>query len=128
MRSLKSHAVAPGRPRPHPLIMSNGRRPTFIKEWREFRGYSQEELADRISMTGGNLSLLERGLINYTQDTLDRLAAALECTVIDLLSRDPKNSDTLFNLWRQASPTKQATMIEIGKTILKAPDDEKPAS
>lgn len=72
-------------------------------------------------MTAGNLSPLERGLINYTQDSLERLADALDCTVIDLLTRDPRDSETMFALWHQAQPDQRSTMTEIAKTILKPP-------
>lgn len=126
MRSVQFHNVARPPRRRHPLRMPNEtaeRGRTFIKEWREFRGHSQEALAELIGMSKGNLSLLERGLINYTQDTLERLAAALDCGVADLLTRDPQDSEELFTMWSAASQQKRRTFIEIGKTILKEPGE-----
>src|SRR4051812_46515286 len=100
MSLLKSGNLDRPKGRPHPLTMPKERRALFIKEWRKFRGdISQEELAGRIDMSAGNLSLLERGLINYTQDTLERLADALDCTTVDLLTRDPSESESLWSLW-----------------------------
>jgi transcriptional regulator with XRE-family HTH domain len=72
-----------------------------------------------IGMTGANLSVLERGLINYTQDSLERIAGALDCSVADLVTRAPQDSETFFELWRGASARQRGQMIEIGKTILK---------
>lgn len=70
-------------------------RPTRIREWREFRELTLERLAARIddAMSAGNLSRLERGLIPYSQETLERIAAALDVEVADLFDRSPPNKD-----------------------------------
>lgn len=121
MRNVQFDGVAAPRPEPHYLAMPNTRRPTFIRQWRVYRGFSQEELADRIDMSKGNLSQIERGLINYTHDSLERLADALDCDLLDLLSRDPKDSESLWSLWHKARPGQREQMVEIGRTILKGP-------
>jgi transcriptional regulator with XRE-family HTH domain len=128
MSFLKLHSVVEGRAVPHPLAMPQKTKPepqrrrTFIKEWRAFRGMTQEDLAELIDMTPSNLSQLERGRINYTQETLEAAAKALGCSVVDLLSRAPTDSESMFALWEQATPNKRSTFIEIAKTILKAPE------
>ncbi len=61
----------------------------FIKEWRKHRGLTQQRLADRLGFTHGAVSQLERGLVGYTQPTLEALADALQCEPADLLWRDP---------------------------------------
>lgn len=61
----------------------------FIREWRKYRGYTLEQLADRVGVTHGALSQLERGLTNYTQPMLEALAGALSCEPADLIMRDP---------------------------------------
>jgi transcriptional regulator with XRE-family HTH domain len=61
----------------------------FIREWRKHRGLTLEALAERAGMTHGNLSQLERGVINYTQPALEALAKALDCEPADLIMRDP---------------------------------------
>jgi transcriptional regulator with XRE-family HTH domain len=53
-------------------------RSTFIRQWRHHRGLTQERLADRVGMTGGNLSKIENGNTGYTQATLEALADALQ--------------------------------------------------
>ena len=65
----------------------------FIRQWRLFRGLTLEQLAERVGVTHGALSQLERGIINYTQPMLENLAFALQCEPADLIMRDP-NSDT----------------------------------
>ena|SRR5580765_7559020 len=69
----------------------------FIKEWRLYRGYTQEQLAEMTGVTHGALSQLERGLVNYTQTMLEALAVALRCEPADLIMRDP-NSE-LWSVW-----------------------------
>jgi len=63
----------------------------FIKAWRTHRGLTQERLADRVGVTHGAMSQLERGLVNYTQPMLEALADALQCEPADLLWRDPES-------------------------------------
>jgi len=62
----------------------------FIREWRKYRGLTLEQLAERVDLSHGALSQLERGVINYTQPTLEALASALNCEPADLLTGDPK--------------------------------------
>lgn len=47
-------------------------RPTYIKQWRERLGITQEKLAERVGLSDGYISLLETGSRGYTQDSLER--------------------------------------------------------
>lgn len=71
----------------------------FIRQWRTHRGYTLEQVAEMIGVTHGGLSQLERGVINYTQPMLEKLAEALNCEPADLIMRDP-SSDT-WSIWDQ---------------------------
>jgi len=93
---------------------------TFIKEWRKHRGLSQEALAERTDMSNGNLSLIERGLQSYTQDTLERIAKALDCTPADLLSRRPEDADDILPIWLSAGPEQRQQIIDLVKVVLRA--------
>lgn len=64
-------------------------RKTFLREWREFRGKSLEEVAAQMGLTHGQLSKIERGLHPYSQNVLEVAALEYDCTVLDLLSRKP---------------------------------------
>ena len=46
-------------------------------------------LAEKLDLTHGAISQLERGLVGWTQPTLAALAKALECTPADLIGRNP---------------------------------------
>lgn len=59
--------------------------PWFLKEWREHRGLTQERLGELAGRSKAYISQLENGSRAYTQETLEKLAAALECKPGDLL-------------------------------------------
>lgn len=95
-------------------------RPTFIRHWRKFRGLSQERLADRVGMTGGNLSEIENGNTGYRQETLEALADALQCEPVDLLIRDPNDPEGIWSLWERAKPAERKQLIGIISGFLNA--------
>ena len=78
-----------------------------------------ERLAERVGMTAGNLSQLERGNQGYTQNTLEALAVALQTDVASLLMRNPKDSEALWSLWDQAEPGERKMLVDIAKTVVK---------
>lgn len=69
----------------------------FIREWRKHRGLTLEQLAERVGLTHGAISQLERGETNYTQPTLEAIAEALDCEPADLIMRRP-DSPT-WSIW-----------------------------
>lgn len=103
-----------GAPRPRQQF-----RRTFLRQWRDYRGLTLERLADRVGMTAGNLSQLERGKLGYTQNTLEKLAEALQTDVASLLMRDPTDSEGLWSLWDQAKPGERQLLVDIAKTVVK---------
>jgi transcriptional regulator with XRE-family HTH domain len=92
---------------------------TFIRQWRQHRGLTLEKLGDRMEMTPGHLSMLERGQRGYTQDTLEAVASALQTDVASLLMRDPTDADAIWSMWDQAKPSQRRQIVEIAKTLLK---------
>jgi transcriptional regulator with XRE-family HTH domain len=93
----------------------------FIKAWRIHRGLTQERLGDRVGVTHGALSQLERGLVNYTQPMLEALADALQCEPGDLITRDP-NSE-IWSIWdqvRKLPPDEQKRIVAIIQALQKA--------
>lgn len=54
-------------------------------------------------MDKGNLSKIERGLLPYNQDLLERLAEALATEPASLLMRDPADTAAVWSLWDRAS-------------------------
>ncbi len=92
-------------------------RKTFIRKWREHRKLTLERLADRVEMTPSYLSMLERGLRGYTQETLEALANALSTDVASLLMRDPTDPEGIWSIWDNALPGERRQIIEIAKAL-----------
>lgn len=75
------------------------RRRHYIREWRKFRGLTQEQLADRLEVATSSISQLETGKQGYSQAILEALANALMCEPADLLRRDPNKAGELVDLF-----------------------------
>jgi transcriptional regulator with XRE-family HTH domain len=73
---------------------------TYLREWREFRGKTQEEVAPKMGFESyQQLGKIERGLQPYNQRVLEAAAREYQCSVQDLLTRPPGEADDLFGLW-----------------------------
>ena len=95
------------------------RRRIFLKQWREFRGLTQEQLADRVGWSVGNVSQLERGLQGYSQEGLEALAEALQCDPGQILTVDPTGDDAIWLIWERAKPGERQMIVELAKTVVK---------
>jgi transcriptional regulator with XRE-family HTH domain len=84
------------------------RRRHFIREWRETRGLTQEQVADRIGISATNLGRIENGKVPYNQDFLEEAAVALSCEPWDLLNRDPSKQGDVVDLVRRLDGKAQA--------------------
>ena len=69
------------------------RRRHFIRQWREFRGFTQEQLADSLKTTKTSISRIEDLKQGYTQDFLEACADALGTHPGALLTRPPTEAD-----------------------------------
>lgn len=69
------------------------RRRIFIREWREFRGLTQEALGEMTNRTKATISRIENGDISYTRDFLEDAADALGTHPGMLLMRAPTQDD-----------------------------------
>ncbi len=102
-----------GMPRPQKF------RRTYIREWREHRNLTLEQLGGRLDMTPSHLSMLERGQRGYTQETLEAIAHALQTDAASLLMRNPADAEAIWSVWDQAKPGQRRQIIEIVKTLIK---------
>lgn len=90
---------------------------TFIREWRQHRNLTLEQLASRIDLTNGNLSRVERGQVPYSQPVLEALAIALNCRPADLIMRPPGVEDELQAVFGEMSPETKRTALALVKTL-----------
>jgi transcriptional regulator with XRE-family HTH domain len=91
-------------------------RATFIRQWREFRGLTLEQLGERVGLTHVSLSRIERGLQPYSQPVMEAIAEALQTDVPSLIMRNPEEPG-IWSIWESASQGDQRKIVEIAKTI-----------
>jgi len=92
---------------------------TFVKEWREHRGLTQDRLAERIGVTGGAISQLETRQTGYTQGMLEALADALNCHVADLLTYSPQAVKDLRGIWSAIPEEDREQALRVLKSFVK---------
>lgn len=93
-------------------------RPTFIKQWRKKKGWSQGKLADAVDLSTATISQIENGKTGYTQANLEAIAWALDCDVVDLLIRNPTDPEGIWGLWDTAKPAQRKQIIGIIRAVL----------
>lgn len=120
MHSLNIHAIGmANRAKATKGRNKNTERRLYIKEWRKFRGLSQEKLGSLIGQTQGAISQLELYAVDFTLSTLEALAKALNCTVRDLLYRPPEQAENIADIVDDISDSDRPRALEILKTFKK---------
>ena len=104
---------------PARIAKPKARSKVFIKEWREFRKLTQDDLAEELGSTKTSVSRLERGEQALTIDVLDELARILKTTRLAILSRAPGEDDDVHAAWERAKPADKRRIIEIYTTMKK---------
>lgn len=111
-------AMRNNRVRPH---QKRKRGLPLLAKWREYRSrMTQEQLAERSGLTQGMISHLENGKTDYSGETLEILAFALQCEPADLLMRDPTDSEAPWSIWETLDPPQRRVAVEMLKGIKRA--------
>lgn len=61
----------------------------YVKEWRQHRNLTQDQLAERVDRSRGLISQIEGGLTDLTEDMIYALASALNCEPWDIFRVNP---------------------------------------
>jgi len=101
-------------PRPKKRLL----RRTFIREWRKYRGLTQEQLGERLELTGSHISMIEAGQRPYTQETLEAIAEALQTDPPSLLMRNPEDPEGIWSLWDNAKQGERTMIVNIAKQVV----------
>ena len=106
-------------------------RPTFIKQWREHRGLTQQQLAERVTeylqehgfrkkpYSHASIGRIENGKMAYTQPVLEALAHGLQIDAASLLMRNPVDSQGLWSIWDQALPGERQIITEQAESLVR---------
>lgn len=96
----------------------------FIRQWREYRGYSLRKLAGMMEKSPGeqltshaNLGRIETFEQPYSQEILEALAVALRCDVIDLLTVDPNKDGEVVDLVRLIDDRNRGVAVQMLKVL-----------
>lgn len=106
-------------------------RPTFIKQWRQAAGLTQEQLAERVGAylaaqgddTGysyASIGRIENGKMAYTQPVLEAIADALQTDPASLLMRDPSDKAAMWTIWNQALPSERKMIEQQAEIVVKS--------
>lgn len=94
--------------------------PNFLRQWREFRKMSREQLAELVGTNTNMILYLENGERGLSAKWLRRLAPALDTTPGMLLDHDPTELDSdIIDIWAHADRRQKAQISEIAKTLTK---------
>ena len=94
------------------------RRKYFIREWREHREMTLEELGRRIGREKEAVSKMETGKVGLLLENIENIADALGCTKNDLLDRPPTEHPTLFTNYANATEAQRRQMDRMSKAII----------
>jgi transcriptional regulator with XRE-family HTH domain len=84
-----------------------------IREWRKYRGLTQEQLAERIGIARSYLTKIERGSRRYDQPFLEAAAEALRTEPARLINVDPTAPEGLWSLWEQLTVPERAQALAV---------------
>lgn len=89
----------------------------FIKQWRRYRGLTQEQLADRLDIDRTTISKIESGKQEYSQGFLEAAAYALRCEPADLIMRDPTQPSAIWSIWDAIPDADKPKAVAILSTL-----------
>lgn len=89
----------------------------FIRAWRKFRGLTQAQLAHRVGLDVTYVSKIESGNRRFDETFLHAAADALQCTLADLIMRDPADPEGIWSIWDGLAASQRRQIIEIAKTF-----------
>lgn len=93
---------------------------TYLRQWRFHRGKRPlTEVAEKVGLTHGQLSKIERGEQPYNQGLLEQLAKLYRCEVVDLLIRDPLEPEAIWSLWARANPSTKRQIVGVAETLIR---------
>lgn len=101
-------------------------RPTFLRQWRELRGLTLEDVGEAIGLSHAQIGRIERGLQPYNQGLLEALADLYATDVASLIMRNPADPDAPWSIWdnvKKTTPEKRAAIVAVVETMLKTGTD-----
>lgn len=90
----------------------------YLREWREFRRLTGEQLADKIGTDKTVISLLENGKRRLSDKWLLKLAPALNTSPGFILDHDPNNLPTaILDVWADIPEERRTQALQVLETF-----------
>ena len=89
----------------------------FFKEWRDFRGLTQEQATSRLGWSQSKISRIESGATPYNQDDLEAAAEAYNCEPGDLIGVDPFKAGEIVDLMRLINEKNKDQAIRVLRAL-----------
>ena len=87
----------------------------YLKEWRNRRGLTQDQLADRVDCSRGLISQYEKGITEIPEGMVYALAHALSIEPGDIFNVNPERAGEVIDLMRllkDADPSVQKEILD----------------
>lgn len=99
--------------------------PNYLRAWREFRRFTQDDLAEKAGTTQGQIAHLEADRRELSAKWLRRLAPALGTTPGMLLDHDPNDLPTdVIEVWINATSEERRQLADMSRIIVKGTGTE----
>ena len=98
----------------------------FIKQWRDYRGYTQEDVVDRLATmfeyetTVASVSRYEKQKQPVDIDILNMFAEVLRTTPTALMSRPPNKEAGIEEVWSQVPEDDKPQALLVLKTFARS--------
>ena len=93
----------------------------YLKAWREFRGLTQEQLADKVGTDKAVISLLENEKRPLSSTWLRKFATALETRPGHILDTDPAALDNdIIDIWTRIDTTDREQAARVLRSFVKS--------
>ena len=95
-----------------------------IKEQRKAKGYTQENLAEKLEVSVGYISQVERGITRISLDLLAEISTVLECDIAALVTGSALNGeiymrDEIGELYSQLNHREKRLTLGFMEMLLK---------
>jgi transcriptional regulator with XRE-family HTH domain len=98
--------------------------PNYLREWRKFRGMTQQELATAVETNANMIQYLESGERGLSAKWLRRLAPVLDTSSGMILDHNPYDLDSdIIDIWATASNREKRQIADVAKAIVRTGTD-----
>jgi transcriptional regulator with XRE-family HTH domain len=70
----------------------------YVRQWRDFRGLTQEQLAERVGKSRALITQIEKGWTDLTEEMIYSLSEALNCEPGDLFRVNPQKAGAVVDI------------------------------